>query len=266
MSSKTRGAASKKCVKNFISQTCTFFSIFCENRLDVFQNSRLRLEEIELKIYNFLVKITMSHKFFCAFNPTGTTKSPTPTIFIDLKESSLNDELRSSFDWMKVRVEKYDPDLPLTKLSKSVKVPSAVEQYVWQRVYATLDESNITAPMNDFHDGSSEIKRINGKNKHKLKPAILSYLRGKEAILTLHASHPVDTSSEWGEADPVFDQASVDSEMDTEPGPQLRPVEPEPEQLCSNESCANRIRALELEVQRLKKELMKSRKRLKVTS
>ena len=206
----------------------------------------------------------MSHKFFCAFNQTGISKNPTRTIFIDLKESSLNDELRSSFDWMKELVEKYDPDLPLKKLSKSVKVPSAVEKYVWQRVFATLDESNISAPMNGFHDGSSEIKRINGKNKYHLKPAIVSYLRGKEASFPLHASHPVDTSNEWNEAEPVFDPTSGDSEMDTEP--QLLPVEDEPESLCTNSSCANRIQALELEVQRLKTDLMKSRKRLKVRS
>ena len=207
----------------------------------------------------------MSHKFFCALNKTGAFKNPNRTIFIDLKiESSLNDELRSSFDWMKLAVEKYDPDLPLKNLSKSVKISSVVEEYVWQRVFATLDKSNISAPMKGFHDGPSEVKRMNGKIKHHVKTAILSYLRGKEAIFALHASHPVDTSGER-EVGPVLGQIS-DSEMDIEEVPQLLPVEPEPEPLCTNESCANRIRALELEVQRLKTELMKSRKRLKVTS
>ena len=204
----------------------------------------------------------MSHKFFCALNKTGTFKNPDRTIFIDLQESSLNDELRSSFDWMKLLVKKYDPDLGLEKLSKSVKVPSVVERYVLERVYATLDESNISAPMNGFHDGCSEIKRINGKSKPKLKFAILSYLRGKEGIFPLHACHPIDMSSEREEVEPVFDQNSRDGQMDTVPAPQALPVEPEPS--CTNESCANRIRALELEVQRLKKDLMKSRKRLKV--
>ena len=209
----------------------------------------------------------MSHKFFCAFNKTGTFKNQTRTIFIDLKESSLNTELRSSFDWMKGLVEKSGPDLPVKKLSKLVKVPSAVENYVLQRVFATLDESNISAPMKGFHDGSAEIKRINGKNqKNSLKSAILSYLRGKEAIFALHASHPVDTSSVREEVETGLDQISGDSDMDTDEAPQMLPFEPEPETLCTNESCANRIRALELEVQRLKKELMKSRKRLKVTS
>ena len=205
----------------------------------------------------------MSHKFFCAFNKTGTFKNPNRTIFVDLKESSLNAELRSSFEWMKELVEKSDPDLPLKKLSKLVKIPNAVEKYVLQRVFATLDESNISAPLNGFHDGSLEIKRINGKNKYHLGSAILSYLRGKEAIFALNASHPVDTSTEREE--PVFREIIRDSEMVTEPAPQLLPVEAEPEPLCTNVSCANRIQALEQEVKRLKIDLLKSRKRLKVT-
>ena len=209
----------------------------------------------------------MSHKFFCAFNKTGTFKDPNRTIFIDLKESSLDGELRSSFDSMKLKVEKYDPNLPLRKLSKSVEVPSAVEQYIWQRVFATLGESNISAPMNGFHDGSAEIKRLNGKNaRYLLKSAILSYLCGKQAIFALHASHPVDKSSERDEVEPMFEQSQGDSEMDTEAAPQLLPVETDPEPSCTNASCADRIQALEQEVQRLKTELMKSRKRLKVTS
>ena len=210
----------------------------------------------------------MAHKFFCALNNTGAFKNPDRTIFIDLKVSSLNDKLRSSFDWMKLEVEKFDSDFNLEKLSKLVKVPAAVEQYVLERVYATLDESNISAPMKGFHDGCSEIKRINGKSKQKFKIAILSYLRGKEGIFALHASHPIDTSSEREDIDQVFDQLSGDSEMDTAQAPQMRPVEPEPEPepLCTNASCADRIQALELEVQRLKKDLMKSRIGLKVTS
>ena len=205
----------------------------------------------------------MSHKFFCAFKKTETTKNPTRTVFIDLKESSLNDELRSSFDWVKGHVEKYDTDLPLKSLSKSVKVPSVVEEYFWQRLFATLDVSNISAPMSGFHDGSSEIKRINGKNKYHMKFAILSYFRGKESILALHASDPVDTSNDLEEVGPVHNPISGDSEMETEPAPS---VDPEPEPLCTNASCADRIQALELEVQRLKTALMKSRKRLKVNS
>ena len=208
----------------------------------------------------------MSHKFFCALNKTGTLKNPKRTIFIDLKESSLNDELRSSFNWMKLQVEKYDPDFSLNKLSKSVEVPSVVEQYVWKRVFATLNEFNITAPMKGFHDGSSEIKRMNGKTKFYLKSAILSYLRGKEAIFALHASHPIDMSNERAEVESASDPVSVDIEMDTAPASQVLPVEPEPETLCTNSSCANRIQALEQEVNRLKIDLMKSRKRLKDTS
>ena len=207
----------------------------------------------------------MSHKFFCALNKTGTFKNPDRTIFIDLKVSSLNGKLRSSFDWMKLEVERYGPDFGLEKLSKSVKVPSDVERYVLERIYSTLDESNISAPMSGFHEGSSQIKRINGKSKPKLKFAILSYLRGKEGIFALHASHPIDTSIEGEEAEPVLDQLS-DSEIDTAQAPEMLPVEPEPESLCTNASCANRIQALEQEVQRLKTALKKTRQRLKVTS
>ena len=210
----------------------------------------------------------MSHKFFCALNKTGTFKNPNRTIFIDLKESSLDDKLRSSFEWIKLKVEKSGSDLPLKKLSKSVEIPSAVEQYVWKRVFSTLSESNISAPMNGFHEGSAEIKRINGKNKCHLKSAILSYLRGKQAIFALHSAHPIDTSSGREEVGPVVDQSSGDTEMDTAEVPHVPSVEsdPELEPSCTNASCVDRIKALELEVQRLKTALMKSRKRLKVTT
>ena len=192
----------------------------------------------------------MSHKFTCALNKIGPYTRPHETVFVDLKESSISGELKAEFDALRDFAKVHFPEGPSKSWLDRNSTPSrAIQDYVFDRVFESLDKLGISAPIVNYRDGCSEVKRRNssGSTLRAFRKAIFSYLLKKEAFFTLHAVQTVNLPIDMDEVDPEQEIESHEIEVDP-------PV-------CTNFSCAEKIRALEKENERLRKALVKSRKR-----
>lgn len=192
----------------------------------------------------------MSHKFTCALNQIGPYSRPHETVFVDIKESSISGELKAAFDALRDFAKVNFPEGPSQKWLDLKHTPSkAIQDYVFGRVFESLDKLGISAPIANYRDGCSVVKRKNssGSALRAFRKAIFSYLLGKEAFFTLHAVQKVNLSVDMDQVDPEPEIESHEIEVDS-------PV-------CTNLSCAEKIRALEQENERLRKALVKSRQR-----
>ena len=192
----------------------------------------------------------MSHKFTCALNKIGPYNDPHKTVFVDIKESSISSELKVEFDTLRNFARVNFPEGPSrTWLDRKDTLPKVIQDYVFGRLFESLDKLGISAPIANYRDGCSEVKRRNssGSILRAFKKAIFSYLLEKEAFFTLHAVQMVNLSIEMDQMDPE---------------PQILPDELEiDDPICTKPSCAAKIQALEEENENLKKALMKSRLR-----
>ena len=192
----------------------------------------------------------MSHKFTCALTKVGPYNKPHETVFIDLKEDSMSAGLKSSFENFRSFAQSNFPEGPSIKWLDQRPLPEPIKDHIMRRTFDCLGELNIEAPMTKYREGCNKVKRLNssGSVMRTIKKAFFLYLLGKEAFFTLHAVRPVNLAADLDQIDPEPSIGVHDIEID--------------EPVCMNRSCADKIKALELENQSLRQALVKSRSRL----